>query len=108
MQEILQNLWLLFVGIGAWAVQRLTAQLDALSKDKADADTTRESERLNAKLIHELDRRVDTVKHTLVAREEYKADISSLHSRINIISEKKADKILNIRTHAAKEKNGES
>jgi len=86
----------------------LWGKIDSLEKDKADATTTRESERLTAKLIHELDRRVDTVKHTLVAREEYKSDVSVLHNRINVISEKKADKILNIRTHQAKEKNGES
>ena len=77
-------------------------------KDKSDSSQTREVEKYHAKLIHELDRRIDTVKHTLVAREEYKSDISALHIRINVISEKKADKILNIRTHAAKEKNGES
>ena len=105
----LDKLWVLFIAIGGWVANRLTGKIDALEKDKADADTTRESERLNAKLIHELDRRVDTVKHTLVARQEYKSDISALHLRINIISEKKADKILNIRTHVAgKEKNGES
>ena len=104
----LDKLWVLFIGSGAWVGQRLTAQLDALSKEKADSNQTRETEKYHAKLIHELDRRIDTVKHTLVARGEYKSDISSLHTRININSEKKADKILNIRTHASKEKNGES
>ena len=104
----LDKLWVLFIAIGGWVANRLTGKIDALEKDKADANTTRESERLNAKLIHELDRRVDTVKHTLVAREEYKLDISTLHSRVNELEQRKADKIKNIRTHAAKEKNGES
>ena len=108
MEKILENLWVLFIAIGGWVANRLTGKIDALEKDKADADTTRESERLNAKLIHELDRRVDTVKHTLVAREEYKLDISTLHSRVNELEQRKADKIKNIRTHQAKEKNGES
>ena len=108
MEKILENLWVLFIAIGGWVANRLTGKIDALEKDKADANTTRESERLNAKLIHELDRRVDTVKHTLVAREEYKLDISTLHSRVNELEQRKADKIKNIRTHAAKEKNGES
>ena len=108
MEKILENLWVLFIAIGSWVANRLTGKIDALEKEKADATTTRESDKTHGKLIHELDRRIDTVKHTLVAREEYKSDVSALHTRINIISEKKADKILNIRTHAAKEKNGES
>jgi len=108
MEKIIEWVVMVFVMLGAWFGSRLTKQIDELSKEKADSNSTREAERLTAKLIHELDRRVDTVKHTLVAREEYKSDISALHTRINIISEKKADKILNIRTHQAKEKNGES
>ena len=108
MEKILESLWMVFVMLGAWFGSRITKQIDELSKDKADSEQTREVEKYHAKLIHELDRRVDTVKHTLVAREEYKSDISVLHNRINVISEKKADKILNIRTHQAKEKNGET
>ena len=108
MEKILESLWVVFVLLGGWLGSRLWAKIDSLEKEKADSDQTRDIEKYHAKLIHELDRRIDTVKHTLVARDEYKSDISSLHVRINIISEKKADKILNIRTHAAKEKNGES
>ena len=108
MEKIIEWVVMVFVMIGAWFGSRLTKQIDELSKDKADNSQTREVEKYHAKLIHELDRRIDTVKHTLVAREEYKSDISSLHTRINIISEKKADKILNIRTHQAKERNGET
>ena len=112
MEKILENLWVLFIAIGSWIANRLTGKIDALEKDKADAGSTREEQANHSKLIHELDRRVDTVKHTLVAREEYKQDISSLHVRINDLTlgleQRKADKIKNIRTHQAKEKNGES
>ena len=108
MEKILESLWVVFVLLGGWLGSRLWGKIDSLEKEKADSDQTRDIEKYHAKLIHELDRRIDIVKHTLVARDEYKSDISSLHVRINIISEKKADKILNIRTHAAKEKNGES
>ena len=108
MEKILESLWVVFVLLGSWLGSRLWGKIDSLEKEKADSDQTRDVEKYHAKLIHELDRRIDTVKHTLVAREEYKSDVSALHTRINIISEKKADKILNIRTHAAKEKNGES
>ena len=108
MEKILENLWVLFIGIGSWIANRLTGKIDALEKDKADASQTREAERHNAKLVNELDRRIDTVKHTLVAREEYKSDISALHIRVNELEQRKADKIKNIRTHQAKEKNGES
>jgi uncharacterized membrane-anchored protein YjiN (DUF445 family) len=106
--NILEHLWVLFIAIGGFISSRLVQKIDALEKEKAPNDQTRETEKYHAKLIHELDRRIDTVKHTLVARDEYKSDISALHTRINIISEKKADKILNIRTHQAKEKNGET
>jgi len=108
MEKILESLWVVFVLLGGWLGSRLWGKIDSLEKEKADSDQTRDIEKYHAKLIHELDRRVDTVKHTLVAREEYKSDISVLHNRINVISEKKADKILNIRTHQAKEKNGET
>ena len=109
MEKILENLWVLFIAIGSWIANRLTGKIDALEKDKADAGSTREEQANHSKLIHELDRRVDTVKHTLVAREEYKADVSALHNRLNELEQRKADKIKNIRTHSAKDaKNGES
>ena len=109
MEKILENLWVLFIAIGSWIANRLTGKIDALEKEKADASSTREEQVAHSKLIHELDRRVDTVKHTLVAREEYKADVSTLHNRLNELVQRKADKIKNIRTHSAKDaKNGES
>ena len=108
MEKILESIWMVAVLVAGWFGARLTKQIDDLSKEKADAGSVREEQVAHSKLIHELDRRVDTVKHTLVAREEYKADVSALHTRINNLEQKKADKILNIRTHQAKEKNGES
>ena len=108
MEKILESIWMVAVLVAGWFGARLTKQIDDLSKEKADAGSTREEQVVHSKLIHELDRRVDTVKHTLVAREEYKLDISTLHSRVNELEQRKADKIKNIRTHQAKEKNGES
>ena len=108
MEKILESLWVVFVLLGGWLGSRLWGKIDSLEKEKADSDQTRDIEKYHAKLIHELDRRIDTVKHTLVAREEYKSDISTLHNRVNELEQRKADKIKNIRTHQAKEKNGES
>ena len=108
MEKILESIWMVFVLIAGWFGARLTKQIDDLSKDKADATQTREEHISQGKLIHELDRRVDESQHTNIGRAEYKSDITALHSRINVISEKKADKILNVRTHSSKEKNGES
>jgi len=108
MEKILESIWMVFVLVAGWFGARLTKQIDDLSKEKADAVTQREDHLSQSKLIHELDRRVDESQHTNIGRVEYKSDITALHSRINVISEKKADKILNVRTHASKEKNGES
>ena len=36
MEGILHDAWVLFVGIGSWMVNKLTAKLDSLEKDKAD------------------------------------------------------------------------
>ena len=115
MEKILYSIWMVAVLVAGWFGSRLTKKIDDLSKEKADSVTQREDHLSQSKLIHELDRRVDESQHTNISRAEYKEDISAIvekinriHERINIISEKKADKILNIRTHQAKEKNGES
>ena len=109
MEKILENLWVLFIGIGSWMINRMTGKIDALEKDKADATTTREEHLNQGKLIHELDRRVDENQHTSISRQEFKTDITSLHVRVNDLERRKADKIKNIRTHSAKDsKNGES
>ena len=97
MEKILENLWVFFIGIGAWMVQRLTAQLDSLSKEKADGNTTREEILNNAKLIHELDRRVDGISHTGVSRDEHKGDVKDLHLRINELENTKASRVQAIR-----------
>ena len=108
MEKILENLWVLFIGIGSWMINRMTSKIDGLEKDKADATTTREEHLNQSNLIHELDRRVDENQHTSIGRAEFKTDVTSLHTRINDLERRKADKIKNIRTHQAKEKNGES
>ena len=108
MEKILENLWVLFIGIGSWMINRMTSKIDALEKDKADANTTSEEHLSQGKRIHELDRRVDENQHTSISRPEFKTDITSLHVRVNDLERRKADKIKNIRTHASKEKNGES
>ena len=108
MEKILESIWMVFVLIAGWFGARLTKQIDDLSKDKADAIQTREEHLSQGKLIHELDRRVDENQHTSISRPEFKTDITSLHVRVNDLERRKADKIKNIRTHASKEKNGES
>ncbi len=104
MEKILENLWVLFIAIGSWMANRMTGKIDALEKESA----TREEHLSQGKLIHELDRRVDENQHTSIGRQEFKNDITSLHIRVNDLERRKADKIKNIRTHQAKEKNGES
>ena len=59
MDNLLHDAWVLFVAIGSWMANRLTAKLDNLEK------------------------RADKIQHTTVPREEYKSDIGSLHKRIN-------------------------
>ena len=97
MEKILESIWMVAVLVAGWFGARLTKQIDDLSKEKADAGSVREEQVAHSKLIHELDRRVDTVKHTLVAREEYKADVSALHNRLNELEKSKASRIQAIR-----------
>jgi hypothetical protein len=115
MEKILESLWVLFVMIGGWFGSRLTKQIDELSKEKADATTTREEILNNSNRTHEVDRRVDEIQYTTTPRKEHKIDVISLvdkiavcHERINDLERRKADKIKNIRTHQTKERNGES
>ena len=74
-------------------LNRLTAKIDGLEKDKADASSVGR----NSSLIHETDRRVDEIQHTTVPRNEYKSDIASLHMRINELEKSKEDKVQDIR-----------
>ena len=94
---------------------RMFSKIDDLEKDKADAKNTREEILANSGRTHEVDRRVDEIQHTTIPRQEHKTDVASIvekiavcHERINDLERRKADKIKNIRTHATKEKNGET
>ena len=93
MEKILENIWGIFVGLGWWMLNRLTAKIDAIEKDKADASAVAR----NSDLIHETDKRIDEIQHTTVPRQEYKSDIAGLHMRINEQERIKQDKIQDIR-----------
>jgi hypothetical protein len=115
MEKILENLWVLFMGIMSWILTRVFSKIDDLEKEKSDGKTTREEILANSNRTHEVDRRVDEIQHTTIPRQEHKTDVASLvekiavcHERINDLERRKADKIKNIRTHASKEKNSES
>ena len=89
MERLLENAWSLFVAIGWFFINRLTAKLD----DKADSSDL--ADQRNA--IRELDKRVDELNHTSVGRAEFKADIGMLHVRANELEKAKQDKIKTIR-----------
>ena len=93
MEKILENLWGVFVGLGWWMLNRLTAKIDALEKDKADSSSVNR----NSGLIHETDKRLDEIQHTTVPRHEYKSDIGALHERVNYLERSKEDKVQDIR-----------
>ena len=98
MEKLLENLWVLFIGIGSWCLNRITAKIDTLEAEKADAKQTREEHLSQSTLIHELDRRVDENQHTSIGRIEDKSDVKDLHARINDLEQRKAPR--------NKEKNG--
>ena len=100
MEKILENLWGVFVGLGWWMLNRLTSKIDNLESSKAEQSAVAEQQ----KEIKCLDKRVDEIAHAtqlrLVPRDEYKYDISALHTRVNILSEqlgRKQDTIKTIR-----------
>ena len=94
MEKILENLWVLFISIIAWVVNRLTAKIDTLESDKASSsDLARQQS-----AVGELDKKIDTLNHTSIGRVEYKSDISLLHNRLN----EKEDKIKTIRVESDK------
>jgi hypothetical protein len=62
MEKILEGAWAVFVGIGWFFINRITAKVDALEKDKADGSTVGR----HAGLIHEVDRRIDELQYTTV------------------------------------------
>ena len=100
MEKILENLWGVFVGLGWCMLNRLTSKIDNLESSKAEQSAVAEQQ----KEIKCLDKRVDEIDHAtqlrLVPRDEYKYDISALHTRVNILSEqlgRKQDTIKTIR-----------
>ena len=93
MEAVLDKIWGVFVGLGWWMLNRMTAKIDALEKDKAENSSVGN----HAKLIHEVDRRIDELQHTTVPRQEYKSDIAGLHIRANELERSKEDKITDIR-----------
>ena len=93
MEKILENLWGVFVGLGWWMLNRLTAKIDALEKDKADSSSVNK----NTELMHETDKRLDEIQHTTVPRSEYKSDIGLLHDRVNYLERAKEDKVQDVR-----------
>ena len=93
MEKILESAWTLFVAIGWFFINRITAKVDALEKEKADNSAVGK----HADLIHETDRRIDELQHTTVPRHEYKADIGALHYRANELERSKEDKVTEVR-----------
>ena len=96
---------MLFIGLGSWALNRITSKIDILEKGKADAQDTKLEHANIATLVHELDRRVDENQHLSVGRGEHKTDVTSIHRRINDMEKNKADKIKHIKTYTSREKN---
>ena len=93
MEKILENLWGVFAALGWWMLNRLTAKIDALEKDKADSSSVNK----NSELMHETDKRLDEIQHTTVPRSEYKSDIGLLHDRVNYLERAKEDKVQDVR-----------
>ena len=91
--KILESAWAIFVGLGWWMLNRVTSMIDNLKASKADADALA----AQSKLIHELDRRVDELGHTTIARSEFKQDIIALHTRLNEQEQRKADRVQQIK-----------
>jgi len=92
-EKILENLWGVFAALGWWMLNRLTAKIDALEKDKADSSSVNK----NSELMHETDKRLDEIQHTTVPRSEYKSDIGLLHDRVNYLERAKEDKVQDVR-----------
>ena len=75
MEKILESAWALFVAIGWFFINRITAKVDALEND----------------------RRLDGIDDQSVSRPEFKADIGALHIRANELERSKEDKVQDIR-----------
>ena len=98
--NILEHIWVLFIGVFSWAINRLMAKIDDLEKNKANNSSLgRVADHARA-----LDKRIDELAHTALPRSEIQRSHEKLHERLNVMERNKADKIRNIRTHQAKEK----
>ena len=103
MENYLHDAWVLFVGVGSWMVNKLTAKLDSLEKEKADGGQVNESiKRLGSKL-HEVERKIDNLGLTAIERNEFKSDITALHHRVNDMEQRKSDKIQRVDVKMRKE-----
>ena len=60
MEGLLHDAWVLFVGIGSWMVNKLTAKLDGLEKGKADAGQINDAIKGISGKMHE----IETVSYT--------------------------------------------
>jgi len=88
-EKILENLWVLAIGVLSWIAQRLTAKIDSLESNKADNDAL-DQQRSE---LREMDKKIDQLNFSSIGRVEYKQDIGLLHNRLN----DKEDKIKTIR-----------
>ena len=93
MEKLVEYAWTIISAIFWFFLSRLTNKIDDLEKGKADGDALAHQ----AKLIHELDRRVDELGHTSINRSEFKQDVIALHNRINDQEKRKADRISQIK-----------
>ena len=103
MEKILENLWVLFIAIGSWIANRLTAKIDDLEKNRA----TNSSLGRVADHTRSLEKKIDELAHTALPRVEVQQAHEKIHARLNLMERQKADRIKNIRVHQ-KDKNGES
>jgi len=117
MEKLVEYAWTIISAIFWFFLSRLTNKIDDLEKGKASSDELNGvRQNLNDEIVstkqglRELDRRVDDIDHAtqlrLVPRDEYKADISALHNRCNILSDTKEDKIKTIRVSDNEQKKG--
>ena len=100
----LEYVWMPFVGLFWWFINRLTGQLDEIDKKKADIGAIK---RLDGDL-GELEKKLGKIDHStqlrLVPRSEYKSDITALHQRINSLERGKEDKIKEMKIIKDKDK----
>ena len=92
MDGFIELAWTPFLAVFWWFMNRLTARIDQIENSKVDKAVL---DRVDNEL-HEMEKRQEKLIHTTVPRPEYKADVTSLHSRINELSTIKQDKVKDI------------